>query len=74
MVRIADPALTDHAFTLLRDLLRIASVNPPGDEARAAELVAGELREAGLEPQVLVSREGRANVVAIVSRTLRSLW
>ena len=69
MVRIADPALTDHAFTLLRDLLRIASVNPPGDEARAAELVAGELREAGLEPQVLVSREGRANVVARLKGT-----
>ncbi|MBX3249539.1 MAG: M20/M25/M40 family metallo-hydrolase [Myxococcales bacterium] len=66
---IADAALADHAFDLLVRLLRIPSVNPPGDERDAADLVAQELREAGLEPQMLVSSEKRANVVARLKGT-----
>ncbi|MCA9614922.1 MAG: M20/M25/M40 family metallo-hydrolase, partial [Myxococcales bacterium] len=66
---IADSALADHAFDLLVRLLRVPSINPPGDERVAAELVAEELRAAGLEPQVLVSDERRANVVARLKGT-----
>jgi acetylornithine deacetylase/succinyl-diaminopimelate desuccinylase-like protein len=61
---IADAPLADHAFDLLVRLLKVPSVNPPGDERIAAELVADELRDAGLEPRVLVSDERRTNVVA----------
>ncbi|HEY3594349.1 MAG TPA: M20/M25/M40 family metallo-hydrolase [Polyangiaceae bacterium] len=49
---------------LLCDLIRIPTVNPPGNERQAAQLVADFLRAAGLEPQVLESAPERANVVA----------
>ena len=57
-------ALTDHSFRLCQELLRIDTTNPPGNELPAAELLADELRAAGLEPRVLQSRPGRGNVVA----------
>jgi len=65
-MNLADAALADDAYALLVDLLRIASVNPPGDEREAATYVAEKLREVGLEPVVLESAPGRANVVARV--------
>jgi acetylornithine deacetylase/succinyl-diaminopimelate desuccinylase-like protein len=49
---------------LFRDLLRHDTTNPPGDETACAEHVADHLRGSGLEPQVLESAPGRANVVA----------
>jgi acetylornithine deacetylase/succinyl-diaminopimelate desuccinylase-like protein len=49
---------------LFRDLLRHDTTNPPGDERACAEHVADHLRGSGLEPQVLESAPGRANVVA----------
>jgi len=69
MLPIADSALTDHSFDLLRDLLQIASVNPPGNESEAADYVATQLRDGGLEPQVLASSEGRVNVVTRLKGT-----
>jgi len=59
-----DPELAEHAFRLCQQLLRIDTTNPPGNELPAAELLAGELRDAGLEPVVLQSAPGRGNVVA----------
>lgn len=59
----ADAALTDHALDLCQHLLRIDTTNPPGDEREAADLIATELAAAGLEPTVLESAPGRANVV-----------
>lgn len=59
-----DPELTEHAFDLCQRLLRIDTTNPPGNELPAAELLADELSEAGLDPVVLQSRPGRGNVVA----------
>jgi acetylornithine deacetylase/succinyl-diaminopimelate desuccinylase-like protein len=56
--------LSDHAFRLCQQLLRIDTTNPPGNEMPAAELLADELREAGLEPRLLESAPGRGNVVA----------
>ena len=61
---MSDQELTDHAFDLCQRLLRIDTTNPPGDEREAAELVAEELRQGGLEPTVLESAPKRANVVA----------
>lgn len=66
LMPIDDPALQDDALRLLTELLRIPSVNPPGNEKAAADFVARELTEAGLEPVVLDSDEGRRNVVARV--------
>jgi acetylornithine deacetylase/succinyl-diaminopimelate desuccinylase-like protein len=54
------------------DLIRIDTTNRGGGDARerpAAEYVAARLAEAGLEPELLESAPGRANVVARVSGT-----
>ncbi|BDG59283.1 M20 family metallopeptidase [Caldinitratiruptor microaerophilus] len=48
---------------LCQDLIRIRTVNPPGDEGPAAEYVARRLREAGLEVEVLGHGPGRASVI-----------
>jgi acetylornithine deacetylase/succinyl-diaminopimelate desuccinylase-like protein len=54
-------------LALLRDLIRIPSVNPPdppGPELDAARRVADELRAAGLAPEVIEPVPGRGSVVA----------
>ncbi|MFO0694509.1 MAG: M20/M25/M40 family metallo-hydrolase [Polyangiales bacterium] len=63
-MRIADDELTDHSFRLCQQLLRIDTTNPPGNERPAADLLADELRAAGLEPVILESAPRRANVIA----------
>src|SRR4051812_41285497 len=57
------PTLADDAKRLCQQPLRIDTTNPPGNERPAAELVAGALREAGLEPELLESEARRTNVV-----------
>jgi len=59
-----DSELCQHALSLCQKLIRIDTTNPPGNERPAADLLATELSEAGLDPQVLESAPGRANVVA----------
>ena len=48
----------------LKDLLRIDTSNPPGNERPAAEYVAGALSREGIPAQILESAPGRASVVA----------
>jgi len=48
----------------LRDLIRIDTSNPVKPERPAAEYVAAQLADAGLEPQIFESEPGRASVVA----------
>jgi acetylornithine deacetylase/succinyl-diaminopimelate desuccinylase-like protein len=40
------------------------SINPPGNELPAAELLTAELSSFGLDPVVMQSAPGRGNVVA----------
>jgi len=47
----------------LVNLIRINTVNPPGNEKAAAEYIADSLFAEGLEPEVLESTPGRANMV-----------
>jgi acetylornithine deacetylase/succinyl-diaminopimelate desuccinylase-like protein len=54
----------DTCVRLLRDLLRIPTVNPPGNERPAAELVAEFLRAHRLEPRIVESDPTRASVIA----------
>jgi acetylornithine deacetylase/succinyl-diaminopimelate desuccinylase-like protein len=61
----------DEVVDLCRDLIRIDSTNAgdnagPGERA-AAEYVAEKLAEVGLEPQILESDRGRANVIARIA-------
>lgn len=53
----------DEALELFRSLIRIPTVNPPGNERPAAELVADTLRAAGLEPEFFEGAPDRTNVV-----------
>lgn len=64
-----DRELAEHATKLCQTLLRIDTTNPPGAERAAAEVVADELRQAGLEPRYLESAPERANVVARLKGT-----
>ncbi len=48
----------------LQALIRLETVNPPGDELMAAEYLAGVLQAEGLEPLVLKSAPKRGNVIA----------
>ncbi|MFT7578803.1 MAG: acetylornithine deacetylase/succinyl-diaminopimelate desuccinylase-like protein [Myxococcota bacterium] len=59
-----DDALAKHALDLCQRLLQIDTTNPPGNEKVAALMLAEEFTAMGLEPVVLDSAPGRANVVA----------
>jgi len=52
------------AVGLLQRLLRINTVNPPGNEGPAQELLAETLTAAGFECQFLAAEPGRPNLVA----------
>jgi acetylornithine deacetylase/succinyl-diaminopimelate desuccinylase-like protein len=49
---------------LLRDLLRVRSINPPGDEAGVAELLETYHAAAGLETKIVTSPGGRLSLIA----------
>lgn len=69
MTTIADAELAQHAVDLCQRLLQIDTTNPPGNEIACAELLAEELRSAGLEPTILESAPGRGNVVTRLKGT-----
>ncbi|MFB6262315.1 MAG: M20/M25/M40 family metallo-hydrolase [Bradymonadaceae bacterium] len=67
-------SLTDEdvaeAVELFRDLLRIDTTNPPGDERPAAELLADYLADAGFDPWIVESEVDRANLVVRLPATV----
>jgi succinyl-diaminopimelate desuccinylase len=52
--------------SLLSDLLKIPSDNPPGDTTTIAEFIVDYLKAFGVEGEVIVTKPGIANVVATV--------
>jgi acetylornithine deacetylase/succinyl-diaminopimelate desuccinylase-like protein len=56
--------LESAAVDLLRRLIRLRTVNPPGDEAIAQELLRDLLEGAGFECELLAAAAGRPNLVA----------
>ncbi len=52
------------AVELLSQLLRINTVNPPGNEGPAQELLSGLLATAGFECELLEAEPGRPNLIA----------
>ncbi len=56
--------LRDEAVTLLRELLRLDTVNPPGNETLAAELLRAYLEDAGAACELYARVRERANLVA----------
>lgn len=53
----------EEAKELLSNLIKIDTSNPPGNEKKAAELLAGELEKEGIECEVLESAPARGNLI-----------
>jgi acetylornithine deacetylase/succinyl-diaminopimelate desuccinylase-like protein len=54
----------EEVTSLLRDLIRIDTTNPPGNETEAAKYLAKTLEKEGFVCEVLESGPGRGNVIA----------
>lgn len=63
---LVDANAESRALALFKELLRIDTSNPPGNEKPAAELCAEKLFEAGVEPRIVDTAPNRACVVARV--------
>jgi acetylornithine deacetylase/succinyl-diaminopimelate desuccinylase-like protein len=61
---VAESPLGTEAAELLSELIRIDTVNPPGNEEPAQELLASRLSDAGFECTMLAATKGRPNLVA----------
>jgi acetylornithine deacetylase/succinyl-diaminopimelate desuccinylase-like protein len=57
-------ALRDEAISLLRELIRIDTSNPPGNESEAAMLLRDHLEQDGIECRLVARDPMRANLVA----------
>jgi acetylornithine deacetylase/succinyl-diaminopimelate desuccinylase-like protein len=57
-------SLQDEAVRLLQELIRLDTVNPPGNETLAAELLRDYLEPSGVECELYTREPGRANLVA----------
>ncbi len=61
---MASLSLRDEAVDVLQELIRVDTVNPPGNETRAADLLRAYLEEAGIECELYAKVPERANLVA----------
>ena len=61
---MATVSLRDEVTGLLRELIRLDTVNPPGNETAAAELLHAYLAHSGLEADLYARVPERANLVA----------
>jgi acetylornithine deacetylase/succinyl-diaminopimelate desuccinylase-like protein len=61
---VATISVRDEATELLQALLRANTVNPPGNETKAAELLRAYLEEAGVDCELYARIPERANLVA----------
>ena len=57
-------SLRDEVSELLQELIRLDTVNPPGNETLAAELLREYLQENGVEVELYAKVPNRANLVA----------
>jgi acetylornithine deacetylase/succinyl-diaminopimelate desuccinylase-like protein len=61
---VIESPLREEVIALARDLIRIDTSNPPGNETAAAAVLADYLRGAGLEPELVGPDPERLNLVA----------
>ena len=61
---MATVTLRDEVRELLRELIRVDTTNPPGNETRAAELLRDYLGDHGVESELIARVPERANLVA----------
>ena len=57
-------SIRDEATELLREVIRVNTVNPPGNETAAAEVIRAYLEENGVECELIAKVRERANLVA----------
>ena len=69
---MAVATLRDEVVGLLQDLLRLDTVNPPGNETVAAELLREYLEDAGLACELYAREPERANLVARLPAAARA--
>jgi acetylornithine deacetylase/succinyl-diaminopimelate desuccinylase-like protein len=62
-------SLRDEVVELLQELIRLDTVNPPGNETRAAELLRSYLEDAGVQCDLYAKSPERANLVARIPGT-----
>jgi acetylornithine deacetylase/succinyl-diaminopimelate desuccinylase-like protein len=62
-------SLRDETAGLLQQLIRLDTVNPPGNETAAAELLRGYLESNGVQCELYARVAGRANLVARIPGT-----
>ncbi len=68
----APPAIAEpepETVRWLREYLQIDTTNPPGNERRAAEMLAGILDREGISSRILTSPEGRSSLYARLAAT-----
>ena len=63
-IQAAPASLGGEAVELLQRLIRFNTVNPPGNEGPAQELLKGMLSAAGLDCELLAAEPDRPNLVA----------
>src|SRR3954470_25034885 len=61
---LAETGLGTSAVDLLCELIALDTVNPPGNEDRAQDMLAERLGDAGFEVTLLAAQPGRPNLVA----------
>ena len=61
---IRSMALADEATDLLQRLIRLNTVNPPGNERPAQEMLRSELEAAGFECELVGATDDRPNLIA----------
>ncbi len=61
---LAGSSLGSDAVELVSELIRFDTVNPPGNEEPAQEMLAARLSESGFECTLLAAEAGRPNLVA----------
>ncbi|MDQ3777501.1 MAG: M20/M25/M40 family metallo-hydrolase [Actinomycetota bacterium] len=66
---MATLSVRDEATELLQELIRADTVNPPGNETRAAELLRTYLGDNGVHSELLAKVPERANLVARIPGT-----
>jgi acetylornithine deacetylase/succinyl-diaminopimelate desuccinylase-like protein len=66
---VATLSLREEASELLQELIRVETVNPPGNETRAAELLREYLGDNGVESELYAKVPERANLVARIAGT-----
>ena len=64
---LAASSLGFEATALLSELIRFNTVNPPGDEQAAQEMLADRLSDAGFDCELLAAEPGRPNLVATLA-------